>query len=85
VHIQKALELCQGTRLRARQILGIGRTSLHRYLKRDAEDPGPTKVEAPLLHSLPLVLRATRLCKCSGRHTNRAAELKWTSRDEGRR
>jgi hypothetical protein len=35
VHIQKVLELCQGNRLRAAQILGIGRTSLYRYLKRD--------------------------------------------------
>ncbi len=38
VHIQKVLELCQGNRLRAAQILGIGRTSLYRYLKRDAVD-----------------------------------------------
>jgi DNA-binding NtrC family response regulator len=37
IHIQKVLELCQGNRLRAAQILGIGRTSLYRYLKRDAE------------------------------------------------
>jgi DNA-binding NtrC family response regulator len=36
VHIQKVLEMCQGNRLRAAQILGIGRTSLYRYLKRDA-------------------------------------------------
>ncbi|HEY2460650.1 MAG TPA: sigma-54 dependent transcriptional regulator [Candidatus Acidoferrum sp.] len=35
LHIQKVLELCQGNRLRAAQILGIGRTSLYRYLKRD--------------------------------------------------
>ena len=35
VHIQRVLELCQGNRLRAAQILGIGRTSLYRYLKRD--------------------------------------------------
>ena len=38
VHIQKVLELCQGNRLRAAQILGIGRTSLYRYLKRDGVD-----------------------------------------------
>jgi transcriptional regulator with PAS, ATPase and Fis domain len=36
VHIQRVLGMCQGNRLRAAQILGIGRTSLYRYLKRDA-------------------------------------------------
>jgi DNA-binding protein Fis len=46
VHIQKVLELCQGNRLRAAQILGIGRTSLYRYLKRDAEDTGEAEVKA---------------------------------------
>jgi len=38
VHIQRVLEMCQGNRLRAAQILGIGRTSLYRYLKRDGYD-----------------------------------------------
>jgi DNA-binding NtrC family response regulator len=38
VHIQKVLEMCQGNRLRAAQILGIGRTSLYRYLKEDGYD-----------------------------------------------
>jgi transcriptional regulator with PAS, ATPase and Fis domain len=38
VHIQRVLELCQGNRLRAAQTLGIGRTSLYRYLKRDGPD-----------------------------------------------
>jgi hypothetical protein len=38
VHIQKVLELCQGNRLRAAQILGVGRTSLYCYLKRDGVD-----------------------------------------------
>jgi len=38
VHIQRVLELCQGNRLRAAQILGIGRTSLYRYLKRNGEE-----------------------------------------------
>jgi DNA-binding NtrC family response regulator len=35
VHIQRVLEMCQDNRLRAAQVLGIGRTSLYRYLKRD--------------------------------------------------
>src|SRR5947209_18478314 len=35
MHIQRVLEMCQGNRLRAAQFLGIGRTSLYRYLKRD--------------------------------------------------
>src|SRR6266702_2061651 len=40
LHIQRVLEMCQGNRLRAAQILGIGRTSLYRYLKRDGDDKG---------------------------------------------
>jgi DNA-binding NtrC family response regulator len=36
VHIQRVIDMCQGNRLRAAQILGIGRTSLYRYLKQDA-------------------------------------------------
>ncbi len=38
VHIQRVLDTCKGNRLRAAQILGIGRTSLYRYLKRDGEN-----------------------------------------------
>jgi DNA-binding NtrC family response regulator len=38
VHIQRVLEMCQGNRLRSAQFLGIGRTSLYRYLKRDGVD-----------------------------------------------
>jgi DNA-binding NtrC family response regulator len=34
VHIQRVLEMCSGNRVRASQILGIGRTSLYRFLKR---------------------------------------------------
>jgi DNA-binding NtrC family response regulator len=38
VHIQRVLDMCQGNRLRAAQILGIGRTSLYRHLKKDEHD-----------------------------------------------
>src|SRR5437868_3194283 len=45
VHIHRILDMCQGNRLRAAQVLGIGRTSLYRYLKEDAEEkPKITKV-----------------------------------------
>src|SRR5438552_5814263 len=40
-HIQRVLEVCKGNRLRAAQILGIGRTSLYRYLKRDGMENKP--------------------------------------------
>jgi len=43
MHIQRVLEMCQGNRLRAAQILGIGRTSLYRYLKRDGYDTDKAK------------------------------------------
>jgi DNA-binding NtrC family response regulator len=38
VHIHRVLDMCQGNRLRAAQVLGIGRTSLYRYLKGGAEE-----------------------------------------------
>jgi transcriptional regulator with PAS, ATPase and Fis domain len=38
VHVQRVLDMCQGNRLRTAQILGIGRTSLYRYLKRDGQE-----------------------------------------------
>jgi DNA-binding NtrC family response regulator len=34
-HIERVLNLCSGNRVRAAQMLGIGRTSLYRYLKRE--------------------------------------------------
>ena len=34
LHIQRVLEVCEGNRVRASQMLGIGRTSLYRFLKR---------------------------------------------------
>src|SRR5215467_5153423 len=43
MHIQRVLEMRQGNRLRAAQILGIGRTSLYRYLKRDEYDTNKVK------------------------------------------
>ena len=35
-HIQRILQLCGGNRVRAAQLLGIGRTSLYRHLKRES-------------------------------------------------
>jgi DNA-binding NtrC family response regulator len=46
-HIHKVLEVCKGNRLRAAQILGIGRTSLYRYLKRDGVE---SKIRAQTAH-----------------------------------
>src|SRR3984957_6530233 len=40
VHIQRVLAMCMGNRLRAAQVLGMGRTSLYRYLKRDQLELG---------------------------------------------
>jgi DNA-binding NtrC family response regulator len=34
MHIHRVLEMCHGNRVRTAQLLGIGRTSLYRYLKR---------------------------------------------------
>ncbi|NDQ56663.1 MAG: sigma-54-dependent Fis family transcriptional regulator [Acidipila sp.] len=36
-HIERVLEMCGGNRLRSAEILGIGRTSLYRFLKRHDE------------------------------------------------
>jgi DNA-binding NtrC family response regulator len=37
VHIQRVLDMCDGNRVRASQVLGIGRTSLYRFLKRSVQ------------------------------------------------
>lgn len=42
-HILRVLEFCGGNRLRAAQILGIGRTSLYRYLKREKHAKSPRR------------------------------------------
>ena len=53
VHIQRVLQMCMGNRLRAAQVLGIGRTSLYRYLKRDhAEAMALTKPRGAVAGSL---------------------------------
>lgn len=39
-HIERVLEMCGGNRVRACQMLGIGRTSLYRYLKREGKVNG---------------------------------------------
>jgi DNA-binding NtrC family response regulator len=43
MHMQKVLEMCEGNRVRAAQVLGIGRTSLYRFLKRTNQSPKATR------------------------------------------
>ncbi|MBZ5500964.1 MAG: sigma-54 dependent transcriptional regulator [Acidobacteriia bacterium] len=43
IHIQRVLELCKGNRVRAAQTLGIGRTSLYRFLKRSEKKAAAAK------------------------------------------
>lgn len=40
LHINRVLDMCGGNRVRASQILGIGRTSLYRFLKREPDPTG---------------------------------------------
>ncbi len=37
VHIERVLEACNGNRVKAAHMLGIGRTSLYRFLKRSSK------------------------------------------------
>jgi DNA-binding NtrC family response regulator len=45
-HIERVLDLCSGNRVRAAQMLGIGRTSLYRYLKREGRVRPATGITA---------------------------------------
>lgn len=45
-HIERVLNLCSGNRVRAAQMLGIGRTSLYRYLKREGRVRRATGIPA---------------------------------------
>jgi len=45
-HIERVLDLCSGNRVRAAQMLGIGRTSLYRYLKREGRVRPATGIPA---------------------------------------
>jgi DNA-binding NtrC family response regulator len=42
-HIQRVLDLCKGNRVRTAQVLGIGRTSLYRFLKRSPNGKAMSK------------------------------------------
>jgi DNA-binding NtrC family response regulator len=42
LHVQRVLDLCHGNRVRTAEVLGVGRTSLYRYLKRNSSQPQPS-------------------------------------------
>jgi DNA-binding NtrC family response regulator len=46
VHIHRVLDMCHGNRVRTAQLLGIGRTSLYRYLKRANKPPKAERAKA---------------------------------------
>jgi DNA-binding NtrC family response regulator len=46
VHIERVLETCNGNRVRAARVLGIGRTSLYRFLKRTGKQSHAVKGSA---------------------------------------
>ncbi len=46
VHIERVLETCNGNRVRAAHVLGIGRTSLYRFLKRTGKQSSAVKGNA---------------------------------------
>jgi len=46
IHIQRVLENCNNNRVRAAQVLGIGRTSLYRFLKRSDKRAATAKAGA---------------------------------------
>jgi two-component system response regulator HydG len=46
IHIQRVLEMCNNNRVRAAQVLGIGRTSLYRFLKRSNKRAAAARVGA---------------------------------------
>jgi transcriptional regulator with PAS, ATPase and Fis domain len=52
-HIRRTLQLCGGNRVRAAQLLGIGRTSLYRHLKRETN--AEREAESASVRGRPLV------------------------------
>jgi DNA-binding NtrC family response regulator len=46
IHIQRVLETCNGNRVRAARVLGIGRTSLYRFLKSSGKQATSARASA---------------------------------------